>query len=97
MSWKEYQLDNKSIADWLPWGALTHESVMRNKDDSVLGVIRYQRFSPLRKRLFSEWKNPVYVPEFRRGWSIWLEEQHPTEGEAACFLAVWARFCTAAA
>ena len=44
MSWKEYQLDNKSIADWLPWGALTHESVMRNKDDSVLGVIRYRRF-----------------------------------------------------
>lgn len=94
MSWKEYQLDNKSIADWLPWGALTHESVMRNKDDSVLGVIRYRRFSPPWTRLLSEWKNPVYVPEFRRGWSIWLEEQHPTDGEAACFLAVcWNPFC----
>ena len=94
MSWKEYQLTNAGIADWLPWGALTHESVMRNKDDSVLGVIRYRRFSPPWTHLLSEWKNPVYVPEFRRGWSIWLEEQHPTDGEAACFLAVcWNPFC----
>lgn len=25
MSWKEYDLSNKSIADWLPWLGLSHE------------------------------------------------------------------------
>ena len=86
MSWKEYHLDNKTIADWLPWGALTHENVMRNKDDSVLGVIRYKRFDPPQRIPFYEWKNPIYLPSFRRGWSIWLEEQYAEDGDVECFL-----------
>ena len=86
MSWKEYHLDNKTIADWLPWGALTHENVMRNKDDSVLGVIRYKRFDPPQHVQFFEWKNPIFLPTFRRGWSIWLEEQYAADGDVECFL-----------
>lgn len=85
-SWKEYQLDNKTIADWLPWGALTHESVLRNKDDSVLGVIRYKKFDPPQSLQFFEWKNPIFLPAFRRGWSIWLGEQYAADGDVECFL-----------
>ena len=88
MSWKEYHLDNKTIADWLPWGALTHENVMRNKDDSVLGVIRYKRFDPPQSIPFYDWKNPIFLPPFRRGWSIWLEEQYTEGGDVECFLAL---------
>ena len=86
MSWKEYRLDSKTIADWLPWCALTHESVLRNKDDSVLGVIRYRPFAQRRGN-----RHPMPLPSFRRGWSIWIEEQYETESavqEAACFFAL---------
>lgn len=77
MSWKEYQLANKTIADWLPWGALTHENVLRNKDDSVLGVIRCKPFDPLRStENIRTWKKPIFLPPFRRGWSLWIEEQY---------------------
>lgn len=85
MSWKEYHLTNKGIEDWLPWGALTHESVLHNKDDSMLGIIRYQRFCPR-----GEEAQRIALPAFRQGWCLWIEEQYAPTGtagdEEACFL-----------
>ena len=78
MSWKEYELNNNSIADWLPWGALTHENVMRNKDDSVLGIISYQKGS----------EADVSFPKLPNGWALWIEEQQVKFGEEECYLAV---------
>ena len=67
MSWKEYDLSNKSIADWLPWLGLSHENVLRNKDDSVLGMIRYKRFREDGTKV-----QRIALPSFRQGWSIWF-------------------------
>ena len=77
-SWKEYSLENKEVQDWVVWEALTHESVLRSKDDSVLGVIRYKPFQ--RKEGAG-----ISLPAFSQGWVMNIEEQHGEEGEA-CFL-----------
>ena len=77
-SWKEYRLDNKGIWDWVAWEALTHESVLRNKDDSVLGVIRYKPF-------VQQKGEKIDLPAFSKGWVMNIEEQHGEAGEA-CFL-----------
>lgn len=94
MSWKEYDLSNKSIADWLPWLGLSHENVLRNKDDSVLGMIRYKRFREDGTKV-----QRIALPSFRQGWSIWFEEQYDIEKEnpfdADCILTVaWNPFLT---
>jgi hypothetical protein len=77
-SWKEYSLENKEVQDWVVWEALTHESVLRSKDDSVLGVIRYKPFQ--RKEGAG-----ISLPAFSQGWVMNIEEQHGEEGES-CFL-----------
>ena len=77
-SWKEYSLENKEVQDWVVWEALTHESVLRNKDDSVLGIIRYKPFE--RKDGAG-----ISLPAFSQGWVMNIEEQHGEAGEA-CFL-----------
>ena len=79
-SWKEYSLENKEVQDWVVWEALTHESVLRSKDDSVLGVIRYKPFE--RKE-----GTGISLPAFSQGWVMNIEEQHGEAGEA-CFLAL---------
>ena len=79
-SWKEYSLENKEVQDWVVWEALTHESVLRSKDDSVLGVIRYKPFE--RKEGAG-----ISLPAFSQGWVMNIEEQHGEAGEA-CFLAL---------
>ena len=68
MSWKEYDLENRSIADWLPWGGIVDPCIVRNKDDSFFGIIEYQPYP--------ETKKDIVLPEFRNGWSIWNEHQH---------------------
>ena len=42
MSWKEFDLSNNTVADWLPWGGLTLPHVVQEKDGSYFGVIRYK-------------------------------------------------------
>ena len=78
-SWKEYNLENKAVWDWIVWEALTHESVLRNKDDSVFGVIRYTPFAE------DEEGDKIALPAFSQGWVMNIEEQHGEAGEA-CFL-----------
>ena len=79
-SWKEYSLENKEVQDWVVWEALTHESVLRSKDDSVLGVIRYKPFQ--RKEGAG-----ISLPAFSQGWVMNIEEQHGEEEEGeSCFL-----------
>ncbi len=73
MSWKEYDLSNNTVADWLPWGGLTLPHVVQEKDGSYFGVIRY-------KALPEGEKAEIKLPVFREGWSLWLERQHVPMG-----------------
>lgn len=69
MSWKEYELIEDKLADWLPWGGLTHPAVMQCKDDSFFGVIAYTPYEKEKIRA-------VNLPNFKNGWNLWIEHQH---------------------
>ena len=85
MTWKEYELTNREIADWLPWSALTHENVMRCRDDgSVFGIIQYQPF----ERHAGKGQR-IALPPLGRGWCFWMEEQCAAPGRMACYLTVF--------
>ena len=68
MSWKEFDLSNNTVADWLPWGGLTLPHVVQEKDGSYFGVIRY-------KALPEDCVKKIESPSFKEGWSLWLERQ----------------------
>ena len=85
MTWKEYELTNRTIADWLPWSAITHENVMRCRDDgSVFGIIRYQPFRSLAGK-----QQRIALPSLGRGWCFWVEEQCASPDELSCYLTVF--------
>ena len=65
MSWKEFDLSNNTVADWLPWGGLTLPHVVQEKDGSYFGVIRY-------KALPEDCVEKIEIPSFKEGWSLWL-------------------------
>lgn len=78
MSWKEYEIDDEDVAEWLPWDGLILDNVMRNKDDSFLSIIQYDPY------LANE---NIQKQQFLNGWNFWSEKQH-RQGEDKCFLIV---------
>lgn len=80
MTWKEYEIDDNDIAEWISWGGIVKDSVMENKDHSFLSVIRYE---PYMKAQCSYMKNFA----FKKGWSIWTEKQN-RNGMSQQFLVV---------
>ena len=86
MSWKEFDLSNNTVADWLPWGGLTLPHVVQEKDGSYFGVIRY-------KALPEGEQVDLKLPEFREGWSLWLDRQHvPMEQDGLFIVLCWNPF-----
>ena len=79
MSWKEYRLDNRSIADWLPWEGITHPNIIANKDDSVFAVLSFEPLPQTANQF------PIRLPQVKNGWSVWWETQH-CDGKAQHFL-----------
>lgn len=69
MSLKEYGLKATAVEEWLPWGGIVHPNVMRQKDGSLFGVIQYDTYP-------DNLTEPISAPEFRRGWTMWIEHQH---------------------
>ena len=87
MSWKEYKLQNKSAAEHLSWGGITHPNILRCKDDSVLGIIAYQPYR------MEEETQRIALPVLQSGWSIWVEEQQEHSGVRRSYLTVsWMPF-----
>ena len=85
MTWKEYELTNQTLADWLPWSAITQEHVMRCRDDgSVFGIIQYRPFSK------GERDHPrMELPSLGRGWCFWIEEQCAVQDVLTCYLIIF--------
>jgi len=87
MSLKEYDIDDSAIDEWLPWGGLIRPGVMKNKDDSFLGVIEYTPY------IASKYKK-IKDRNYQNGWSFWSEKQH-RQGSDHYFLTVsWNPFYT---
>lgn len=64
----------------MPWGGLTHPAIIKNKDDSFFGVIAYRPYDV-------NTDEKIQLPEFKNGWSLWIERQH-CEGENLDYLVV---------
>lgn len=84
MSWKEYRLDNRSIADWLPWEGITHPNIVVNKDDSMFAVLSFRPLPNSGRR--------IALPEIKNGWSIWCETQHLNALEQHFLCVCWNPF-----
>lgn len=70
----EYFIDEQDEREWLPWGGLVKDGVVRNKDDSFFGVLAYDDLS-----------KPVPPLVLPKGWTIWSEQQHlPAEDHFYC-------------
>lgn len=81
MSFKEYEIDDQDIAEWLPWGGLVRDCVLRNKDDSFLGIIQYDPIF-----ISDEIEKEIRNQNYQKGWSIWTEEQHTPDFDASYFI-----------
>lgn len=74
---QQYNIDLTKIYNWLPWGGLIYPQVIRNKDNSLMGFIRYTNTVDSDGLLQ---KKTEQIKEFIRGWAIWVDLQH-FEGE----------------
>lgn len=80
MSWQEYNAQNNSVADWLPWGGLTAPFILENKDGSFLGIIQY---SPIKNN------QKIEIPPMQNGWAFWCEEQYIEDYRGAFLVICW--------
>lgn len=85
---KIHDFENNKFDQWLPWGGITHDHVLRNKDESLLGIIRYK---PLSTEIILESMEKVF-PDFEMGWSIWTDRQHIPGHDAYYISICWNPF-----
>jgi len=71
-SLKNFGLKSMAIEEWIPWGGIVHPNVVRQKDGSLFGVIRYEPYN-------DDLEKSIEFEEFRRGWVIWVEHQHHSD------------------
>lgn len=71
-SLQEYDIDDTALYEWLPWGALIHPAIIKNKDESLMGFFLYDGYdgSPITLRYEGE---PM---RFADEWVIWNEQQN---------------------
>ncbi|MBO6293946.1 MAG: hypothetical protein J6N51_17065 [Selenomonas sp.] len=68
MSLQEYNVDITRFEEWIPWGGLTLPFAIENKDGSFVAIMEYEPYP---------YDAPALpLPEFPRGWAIWVERQH---------------------
>lgn len=84
MSFQEYEIDDTKVAEWLSWGALVRDGVMKNKDDSFCAFIAYKPYAH---------KDVPAMDNIRRdfvnGWAIWSEWQHCAEFDRRVLTICW--------
>lgn len=78
-SWQEYEINDRALHEWLPWGGLIHPAVLKNKDESLMGVFSYTMEN-------SKQTQPESIV-FKNGWAIWTEVQK-SEGCFHCYVVV---------
>lgn len=83
VSWKEYSSEYDNITDLLPYGGLIKPNVLRCKDDSFLGVLKYSKYLTEDQ---ADDSAGFTLPAFCRGWSIWTEKQHSHEDNYYIYL-----------
>ena len=65
---EDYQHDYSKVYSWLSWGGLILPEVVRNKDGSLMGFIRYGKTAEITTDEISL--------DYPQGWAIWLDWHH---------------------
>lgn len=85
---KIHNYDNNTFDQWLPWGGITHEHIVRNKDDSLLAILSY---APIGQEESAGIKQQVF-PEFIKGWSFWSDRHHTKDRDIYYVAICWNPF-----
>ena len=86
MALKEFEIDDTAVEEWLSWGGITRPTVLRQKGGSCFSVIEYKIYE---KNFLTK---AMEFPKFRRGWAMWIERQHSSEGEKDFVVIFWNPF-----
>ncbi|BAL83027.1 hypothetical protein SELR_13190 [Selenomonas ruminantium subsp. lactilytica TAM6421] len=65
---EDYQHDYSKVYSWLSWGGLILPEVVRNKDGSLMGFIRYGQPA--------ETTADEISLDYPKGWGMWLDRHH---------------------
>ena len=76
---EDYELDYGKPYAWLSWGGLILPEVVRNKDGSLMGFVRYGNGGGAGK----------LGMDYPEGWAMWLDKQHLQGGEALTLCLLW--------
>ena len=76
---EDYELDYGKPYAWLSWGGLILPEVVRNKDGSLMGFVRYGNG-------VGEGKLRMDYPD---GWAMWLDKQHLQGKDAVTLCLLW--------
>lgn len=80
---EDYEMDYGKPYTWLSWGGLILPEVVRNKDGSLMGFIRYGR----------ERTNGQLQMNFPEGWALWLDVHHLQGKESSTLCILWNPIC----
>lgn len=76
---EDYELDYGKPYAWLSWGGLILPEVVRNKDGSLMGFVRYGNGGGTGK----------LGMDYPEGWAMWLDIQHLQGREALTLCLLW--------
>lgn len=76
---EDYELDYGKPYAWLSWGGLILPEVVRNKDGSLMGFVRYGNGGGAGK----------LGMDYPEGWAMWLDIQHLQGREALTLCLLW--------
>ena len=86
--YKEFEVDDSAVGEWLDWGGLTRPAIMEQKDHSLFSVFSYL---PWQNDSFAK---EVEFPEFCRGWGFWSERHHTLSEDKDYIALFWNPFTT---
>lgn len=79
---REYFIDEFAVGEWLPWGGIVRDNVVKNKDGSFLGIVEYEAVA----------SSTIPAIDFPKGWALWSEQQHVEEKDRFFLVVCWNPF-----
>ncbi len=84
MAFREFEVDDTKVSEWLSWGALVRDGVMKNKDESFCAFIAYKPYEHVDAPNITNIRR-----DFVNGWSLWSEWQHCADFDRRVLTICW--------
>lgn len=83
---QKFGLSSTAIEEWLPWGGLVQEHIMKQKDWSLFAVLSYAPYTFDLNQ--TERIAALTSIQFCKGWTLWNEHQDTGDGKGKDYLVV---------